>query len=83
MSKFMIWSRVETHDGNRFTAVATAVPCDSQEHTATEERVQRCESHAAAEAAAQRLAGELFHDIHARGGCVAAAPETRHRSIGY
>ena len=83
MSRFMIWSRVETHAGGAFVAVASAIPCNTGERGASQERTEDCKSLLVAEKTAQRLARELSHDIHARGGSVARERESQHRSVGY
>jgi hypothetical protein len=75
MSQFMIWSRVETLPNGHFVAIASAIPCNSGERCAPEERCLPCESRAGAEAAAAQLAHALSHDIHARGGRVAGERE--------
>jgi hypothetical protein len=80
MSQFVIWSRVEAQQNGRFIAIASAIPCNSEERCAPEERSLACESRSAAEAASATLARALTDDIHARGGRVAGEREPQHRT---
>lgn len=83
MGKFVIWSRVEATGDGHFFAVASAIPCDTEERCAPEERAEGCASREAAERTVQRLARELSHDIHERGGRVAPARDAQPRSATY
>jgi hypothetical protein len=74
MSRFMIWSRVEQRRGT-FVAVATAIPCDTGERRAPEERTAECATRGDAEAAAAILAQSLSGDLRARRGRASRAPE--------
>jgi hypothetical protein len=83
MSQFMIWSRVEVRDAGGFTAIVTAIPCDSAERLAPEERTLDCGTRHGAEAAATCIARSLSDDIHARGGRASRAPRVRETSSVY
>ena len=83
MSRFMIWSRVETLADGRFVAIASAIACNPEERCAPEERSLPCENRPGAETAAARLARALSDDIHARGGRVAGEREGHPRSPLY
>jgi hypothetical protein len=82
MSQFMIWSRVEKRHG-AFVAVATAIPCNTEERCAPEERTAECATRDGAEAAAASLAQSLSDDIHARGGRVSAESRPARTSSVY
>lgn len=67
MAQFVIWSRVECRGTGSFVAIASAIPCNSEERGAPEERSLECPNRESAETAAARLARALSDDIHARG----------------